>query len=302
MSSDGHTPKNRASNFPEYYKRFKYVEDTIVKLVAELLEKDRPHESTDDFLDRADPAEMSLYHLRIEDMERFEQEQMRRVVVRLARKLSTRYSARWKRAKRGGVDLRQTIRRAFIATGSVPVELHYKKRIVSRPELVLLCDVSESVASFSRFMLHLVYTVQMHFSHVRSFLFVDMIDEVTPYFRNRTVEKAMQDALERGKYSSGVFSDYGRVFDTFARIYLPTIPARSTLIVLGDARNNHFPDYGKSFGKICAGVKRVIWLNPQPRDEWNTRDNIMDVYRTHCHEVFECSTLKQLEKILDTLV
>ncbi len=302
MGSDGRTPKNRASNFPEYYKRFTYVEDTIVKLVAELLDKDRPHETTNNFLDRADPAEMSLYHLRVEDMDRLEQEQMRRIVVRLARKLSTRYSARWKRAKRGGVDLRQTIRHACISTGSVPVELRYRKRIVSRPEIVLLCDVSESVASFSRFMLLLVYTIQKHFSHVRSFLFVDMIDEVTRHFRNRSIERAMQDAMGKGKYSSGVFSDYGRVFDTFARAYLPTISARSTLIVMGDARNNHFPEYGESFGKICRGVKRVIWLNPQPRGEWNTRDNIMEVYRAHCREVFECSTLRQLEKVLDTLV
>lgn len=295
--------QNRASMFPEYYKRFKYVEDTIIKLVAELLnDNNQTQDKTQEFLDSNDPAEMNMYHLSVEDLNFLEVDQMRRAVSRLARKLSSRYSLRSKRAKHGGIDLRRTIRQAFVATGGVPMELKHKKRIISRPEIILLCDVSESVAAFSQFMLQLVYAIQFHFSYVRSFLFVDLIDEATPYFKNRNVEQAIQDALARGKYSSGVFSDYGRVFDLFARTYLPAVSARSTVIVLGDARNNHFPDYGKSFEKICSQVRRVVWLNPQPRREWNTRDNIMDLYSQHCHEVYECSTIRQLERIMDGLV
>jgi uncharacterized protein with von Willebrand factor type A (vWA) domain len=292
-----------ATTFPEYYKRIKFVEDTIIKLVAEMLgDNVKPSEKTEEVLDSSDPAEMSMYHLDIEDLSFLEVEQMKRAVSRLARKLSSRYSLRYKRAKHGGVDLRSTIRRAFVSTGGVPVDLKRRKRIISRPEIVLLCDVSESVAAFSHFMLQLVYAIQFRFSYVRSFLFVDLIDEVTPYFRTRGVDQAVQDALDHGKYSSGVFSDYGRVFELFARSYLPTISPRSTVIVLGDARNNHFPDYGKSFEKICESVRRVIWLNPQPKSEWNTRDNIMDLYSQHCHEVYECSTLRQLERIMDNLV
>ena len=298
-----HEEPNRASMFPEYYKRFKYVEDTIIKLVAELLDDNlQAQDKTQEVLDSTDPAEMNMYHLNVDELDFLEVEQMRRAVSQLARKLSSRYSLRYKRAKHGGVDLRGTIRRAFVSTGGVPVELKRRKRIISRPEIVLLCDVSESVAAFSHFMLQLVYAIQFRFSYVRSFLFVDLIDEITPYFRTRNVDQAVKDALDRGKYSSGVFSDYGRVFELFARTYLPTISPRSTIIVLGDARNNHFPEYGKSFEKICGHVKRVIWLNPQPRGEWNTRDNIMGLYSRHCHEVYECSTIRQLERIMDDLI
>lgn len=294
--------QNRASLFPEYYKRFKYVEDTIIKLVAELFNENQTQDKTEEFLDSSDPAEMNMYHLSVEDMNFLELEQMRRAISRLARKLSSRYSLRYKRAKHGSIDLRRTIRQAFVSTGGVPVELKHKKRIISRPEIILLCDVSESVAAFSQFMLQLVYAIQFHFSYVRSFLFVDLVDEVTGYFKNRDVDQAIQEALAQGKYSSGVFSDYGRVFDLFSRTYLPAVSARSTVIILGDARNNHFPDYGKSFEKICSQVRRVIWLNPQPKSEWNTRDNIMNVYTAHCHEVFECSTIRQLEKVMDELL
>lgn len=294
--------QSRSDLFPEYYKRFKYVEDTIIKLVSELFDENQTQDKTGEFLDNADPTEMNMYHLSMEDLNHLEQEQMKRAISRLARKLSSRYSLRYRRAKHGSIDLRRTLRQAFVATGGVPVELKHRKRIISRPEILLLCDVSESVAMFSQFMLQLVYAIQFHFSHVRSFLFVDLVDEVTPYFKSRDIDQAIRDALAQGKYSSGVFSDYGRVFDLFGRTYLPTVSARSTLIILGDGRNNHFPDYGKSFEKICTQVRRVIWLNPQPRTEWNTRDNIMDVYLPHCHEVFECSTIKQLEKVMDELV
>ncbi|HNU74953.1 MAG TPA: VWA domain-containing protein, partial [Deltaproteobacteria bacterium] len=176
-----HEEPNRASMFPEYYKRFKYVEDTIIKLVAELLDDNlQAQDKTQEVLDSTDPAEMNMYHLNVDELDFLEVEQMRRAVSQLARKLSSRYSLRYKRAKHGGVDLRGTIQRAFVSTGGVPVELKRRKRIISRPEIVLLCDVSESVAAFSHFMLQLVYAIQFRFSYVRSFLFVDLIDEITP--------------------------------------------------------------------------------------------------------------------------
>ena len=182
------------------------------------------------------------------------------------------------------------------------MKLGYKKRIISRPEIILICDVSESVANFSQFMFQLVYSIQNRFNFVRSFLFVDMIDEVTCCFKNRDVEKAIDDALMQGEYSSGVFSDYGRVFDIFAKKYLPEVSRRATVIVLGDARNNHFPTFVKSFEKISEHVRKVIWLNPQPREEWNDKDNIMDVYESYCDQVFECRNIKQLEKAMEEII
>lgn len=296
------TTKCEADKFPEYYKRLQYVEDTILKLVSELVRDDHQKDKTDEHLDRTDPAEMSLYHLNLDELNSLEIEQIRRLITKIARKLSSRYSLRHKRAKRGNIDLRRTIQHAFTASGGVPMNLKHKERIISRPELILLCDVSESVANFSQFMLQLVYSIQNRFNFVRSFLFVDLIDEVTDFFKNRDVEKAIDDALVKGEYSSGVFSDYGRVFDVFVRKYLPGVSRRATVIVLGDARNNHFPTYGKSFEKISEHVRKVIWFNPQPMEEWNDKDNIMAVYEPYCDQVFECRNIKQLEKAMDEIV
>ena len=302
MSCKKKTSDSPSDKFPEYYKRLQYVEDTILKLISELFRDDHQQDRTDEYLDRADPTEMALYHLDLEELNNLEIEQIRRLIARLARKLSSRYSLRYKRAKHGNIDLRRTIQYAFSSSGGVPMKLRHKERVVSRPEIILICDVSESVANFSQFMLQLVYSIQNRFNFVRSFLFVDLIDEVTGFFKNRDVEKAIDDALMKGEYSSGVFSDYGRVFDIFVRKYLPEISRRATVIVLGDARNNHFPTYGKSFEKISEHVRKVIWLNPQPIEEWNDKDNIMEVYEPYCHQVFECRNIRQLEKALEDLV
>lgn len=295
-------PMNEFDRYPEYYKRLQFVEDTMIKLLAELFNESGQQNDTDEYLDRADPREMDLYHLNLEQLNDIEIEQMRRFISKLARKISSRYSLRYKRAKRGNIDLRRTIQYAFSTSGGIPMKLRHKERIISRPEIILICDVSESVANFSQFMLQLVYTIQNRFNFVRSFLFVDLIDEVTSYFQSNDVEQAIGNALNNGKYSSGVFSDYGRVFDVFVHKYLPGISRRSTIIVLGDARNNHFPTYGKSFEKIAEHVKKVFWLNPQPKDEWYSKDNIMDVYEPICDQVFECKNLKQLERAMEELV
>jgi len=295
-------PINECDRYPDYYKRLQFVEDTMMKLLVELFNENGQRNDTEEHLDRADPREMDLYHLEIDKLHEIEVEQMQRFIAKLARKISSRYSLRHKRAKRGNIDLRRTIQYAFTTGGGIPMRLRYKKRIISRPEIILICDVSESVANFSQFMLQLVYTIQNRFNFVRSFLFVDLIDEATTYFQGNDVEQAITNALDHAKYSSGVFSDYGRVFDVFVNKYLPWISRRSTVIVLGDARNNHFPTYGKSFEKIAEYVKKVYWLNPQPKDEWYSKDNIMDVYEPYCRQVFECKNLKQLEKAMEELV
>ncbi len=288
--------------YPDYYKRLHYVEDTMLKLLVELFNENGQQNETDEYLDRADPREMDLYHLSIDDLHSIEVEQMRQCISKLARKISSRYSLRYKRAKRGNIDLRRTIQHSFSSSGGIPMKLQHKERIISRPEIILICDVSESVANFSQFMLQLVYTIQNRFNFVRSFLFVDLIDEVTSYFQSNDVEQAIANALDHGRYSSGVFSDYGRVFDIFINKYLPGISRRSTVIVLGDARNNHFPIHGKSFEKIAEHVRKVFWLNPQPKNEWYSKDNIMDVYEPNCDQVFECRNLKQLEKAMEEVV
>ena len=281
--------------FPLYLERLAFVEDTIEELLLGIFEGGAAAD-----IDEAPPApgnieEAKLYGLDRPEADREEIEEIRRFIAKLGRKLAVRLSRRYRKSKRGRVDLQRTTRSAF-STGGIPVLLKNKKRTRKQSEMVLLCDASKSVAPFSAFMLQLVYSLQNQFRAVRSFLFVDVIDEVTEYLRGTDFDRALERALTEGRFSRSGISDFGRVFAMFASKYLPDISPRSTVIVVADARNNGYPDERNYLEQIAGRVRRLIWLNPQPSEEWDKDDNIMSVYAPYCDQVFECRNLKQLEE------
>jgi MFS family permease len=189
-----------------------------------------------------------------------------------------------------------------LITGGTPMRLKYRKRVISKPELVLLCDVSGSVALFSDFMLQLVYTIQNRFSYVRSFLFVNTIDEVTEDLKNKNIQEGLESAFAKARYAMSPFSDYGRVFCEFEEKYLTGISPQSTLLILGDARNNYNHDEKEHLQKIQEHVRRVLWFNPQPKKHWDAEDSIISIYATYCRQVFECRNLKQLEEAIEAIL
>ncbi len=281
-----------------YRKRLDFVEEIILKQLARILEVEELERYLDD--SEMEDREFSLLDTYFSD-DAYRAE-MRRRVMKLARSLRSRYALHLRKARRGGIDLRRSMQKAFQETGGIPVRLLHKKRVIARPEIVLLCDVSLSVEAFSEFMLLLVYTLQNCFRHVRSFLFVDRVDEVTGYFLNPEVDEAVRSAITRAGYAEGVASDYTRVFETFADKYLDGVSRRSTVIILGDARNNGLPPELSFLRKIRDQVKDLLWINPQPREEWDTGDSVMGFFAGCCDRVFECRNLRQLEAVMEEIV
>ncbi len=248
---------------------------------------------------RAIQAILHQVAVRQTDFDRLSAEQIQAVrwqVARLGRGLATRYGRRYGAGRHGRMDLRRTIRRAAV-TGGVPIFPAYRHRVVSRPELVVLCDVSRSVAAFSQFLLQLVYSMQGRFRAVRSFIFVDGITEVTDQLRRQDIRSALEEIFGGDEFWLPGASDYGSVFYAFTREYLLELTDRTTLLILGDARNNWHPDEKDSLRKIAGRVRRVIWLNPKPRQTWDTEDSIMGSYAPYCAQVFECRNLAQLEAV-----
>jgi uncharacterized protein with von Willebrand factor type A (vWA) domain len=276
--------------------RLGWLENRIEQLLEDIFVKLFGIEAIDEIAHAANLKEKEFYRL-----DRIEVEEIRRRITRLARKLASKYARRYRRAKRGDLDLRRTARQALL-TGGRPVRLRYRQKKVSKPELCVLCDVSGSVAMFSEFMLQLVYTIQNRFRAVRSFLFVDKVDEATSFFKNEDIEAALGEAFANTYFSYSGFSDYGRVFTLFANNYLSGISPRSTLIILGDARNNWRLDEKDFLQKIAEHVRRILWFNPQPMDKWDKDDSIMRVYEPYCRQVFECRNLRQLEDVIEAII
>jgi uncharacterized protein with von Willebrand factor type A (vWA) domain len=228
---------------------------------------------------------------------------MRRAIRPLARKLAARI-ARRRRFRRGGrLDVRRTIRRSLSA-GGVPLDPAFRRPRESRPDLFLLCDVSGSVAEFARFTMAFLHAMGQEFSRIRSFAFVDGIDEVTAAVGDgSTVLDAHQLlSLARVVWADG-HSDYGNVFRRFWDGYGHAgLGRRATVLITGDGRNN-YRDAGLSgLRAIAERARRVYWLNPEPGSQWNTTDSIVATYAPHCDGVFEVRSLRQLADFVDAIV
>ena len=210
--------------------------------------------------------------------------QMRRVVQPLARTLATRLAARRRRSRAGEIDLRKTLRKSM-STGGVPIDVVLKKPHPARPELVVLCDVSGSVAGFSHFTLLLVHALRQQFSRVRVFAFIDTTDEVTELFGpDADLAVAVQRITrEAGVYTRDGHSDYGHAFVSFLDKYPNVLSPRSSLLVLGDGRNNYRNPETDLLTHMVDSSRHAHWLNPEPRHLWGSGDSAVPSLRGSHH-------------------
>lgn len=226
--------------------------------------------------------------------------EMKAIITRLAHKLATRTSRRFIRSKTGQLDLARTMRKAM-GYGGIPVLLAYRRKKPSKPELLVLCDLSGSVAVFSEFMLQLVYSMQQKFRHVRSFVFVDTIEEISSIFSRQEIEDALLQVYNAVNFSKTGFSHYGETIQVFWQRYSDSVTQNTTVIVLGDARNNYQKPDMECWMRLKEKAKRVIWLNPEPYRSWNKEDSIIDNFAPACTQVMECRNLTQLVQVTRNL-
>jgi uncharacterized protein with von Willebrand factor type A (vWA) domain len=228
--------------------------------------------------------------------------QMRRVVAPLARTLATRLAARRRRSRAGAIDLRKTLRRSM-STGGVPIDVVLEKPRPARPELVVLCDVSGSVAGFSHFTLLLVHALRQQFSRVRVFAFIDTTDEVTHLFGpDADLAVAIQRITrEAGVYTRDGHSDYGNAFVSFTENYPNVLSPRSSLLVLGDGRTNYRDPATDVLAHLVTASRHAHWLNPEPKHLWNSGDSEVSRYQ-EVITMHECRSAKQLTAVIDQLL
>ncbi|MEU2913619.1 vWA domain-containing protein [Streptomyces massasporeus] len=229
--------------------------------------------------------------------------ELRRTVQPLARKLATRLAARRRRASRGTIDLRRTLR-GSLSTGGVPMKPVLRRRRPMRPELVLLCDVSGSVSGFSDFTMLLVQALHDQFSKVRVFAFVNRIDEVTGLLeRGRADPEGLSSRIQGEAAVTGYHgsSDYGMALGEFAERYADAVGSRTTVFVLGDARTNRSDPNLPAVRQIAERARRVHWLNPEQRSRWGTGDSVAPAY-AELVAMHECRNARQLSALVARLL
>jgi uncharacterized protein with von Willebrand factor type A (vWA) domain len=237
------------------------------------------------------PADVDFLHAGRDDLAA-----LHRALRPLARRMAARLARRRRQGRHGRLDFRRTLRRS-LSTGGVPADPRFRRPHPHKPEIVVLADVSGSVATFARFTLQLVHALAGEFSAVRTFVFVDGIDEVT---RLLTGNDDLADALARVDEEADVVaadghSDYGRALAAFWSRWGREVGPRTSVVILGDARNNYHAANAGVVAELARRARRVWWLNPEPRSYWDTGDSIVSEYGAHCDGVFECRNLRQLE-------
>jgi uncharacterized protein with von Willebrand factor type A (vWA) domain len=228
--------------------------------------------------------------------------QLRRTIVPLARRLATRLAMKRKHARKGRLDVRRTVR-ASLSTGGVPFTTKFRHRSIHKPELFVLCDISGSVAAFARFTLMFVHAIQAQFSRVRSFVFVDTLDEVTRLFENEDFLQAIDRMNEEAHvvWLDG-HSDYGTSLERFWERAGDALTPRASVLILGDARNNYRGSSAWVVKEMHKRAKRVYWLNPEPAMYWDTGDSIAGEYARYTDGMIEVRNLRQLEEFISRVV
>ncbi|MGA2036166.1 MAG: VWA domain-containing protein [Acidimicrobiales bacterium] len=221
---------------------------------------------------------------------------LRRAIHPLTRKLAVRLARKRRHGRKGPLDFRSTVRHS-LSTGGVPVDPKFRYPRPARPEIFVIADVSGSVAAFARFTLHLVYAISSQFSKVRSFVFIDGIDEATRFFEG---SDDVGEAVYRINTEADVVwvdghSDYGHALSVFWERWGEEVTSRTSVLLLGDARNNYHASQAWVLSEIRHRARHLYWLNPEPRSYWGSGDSIVGEYALHCDEVFECRNLRQLE-------
>ncbi len=198
--------------------------------------------------------------------------------------------------------MRRTLRRN-LGLGGLPARLSFRHRRPERPDVVVLCDVSESVRHVSRMMLLFLYTLQSLFTRVRSFVFVSDLGEVTAAFRReKDVARAVDLATASKVVSLYGNSNYGRAFRTFRRDHLGAVTRRTTVIVIGDGRNNYNLPQAEVLDEVRRRARRVVWICPEERWAWGTGDSEMPLYAAHVDRVATVTRLADLEEVAEALV
>ncbi len=270
--------------------------DAIMEQAAQFAGQSIARELSENPPDRFD--EQELMHRPFNDLTEAEARELRRLVTRLAAKLRSRAALRQKKGDGKTLDVKTTLR-MNLKTGGVPFDLRFKKRHL-KPKFALICDISTSMRPVAEFMLRLMYELQDQVGKARSFAFNDHLEEVSDEFITHRPDEAIPLVLHRippGYYAT----DLGFSLENFCSDFFDAVDSRTTVIFLGDGRNNYRNPRLDLFEQIRRRARRVVWFNPEPRYQWGTGDSDMTQYAPLCQAVHQVTNLAELADAVDKL-
>jgi uncharacterized protein with von Willebrand factor type A (vWA) domain len=218
-------------------------------------------------------------------------------IQKWARKLALKPGMRWKASSRGSIDISKILKQSVQWDGAL-FRLSYRQKTLQAPELIVLCDISNSMAAFVEFLIYLVNCLRARFKKIRVFFFIDCVWEVSNSLKNNDYLEIKQEIISWGHKISSGYSDYGAVFKEIAEKYLSEFSSNGTVLILGDGKNNYRLPQTEYLVRILEKERYIFWLNPLEIEEWNEPDNMMREYQAYCTHVYRCSSASDLEIIV----
>ena len=237
--------------------------------------------------------ERALGALSKADMER-----LKPLIAKMAKRLATKHARRKKQHNRGQLNLAKTMR-ANAGHDGVPFDLVWKVKRKDKPKIIAVCDVSGSVARYVRFLLLVLYALKEKVTDLETFAFSNQLVDVGHDLDRLSFDTAMEKIVHEVGNGS---TDYGRAFTELIGQYDRLIDKRTTILILGDGRNNKGDPGLGAFHEIAAKAKRVIWLCPEHPSSWGSGDSEIMRYRPFCASLTYCSTILDLEQALDDVL
>jgi len=289
LQEEGGRPQNHLAG------RLKKASDQLREAVRDYVERQ--------FMLHADESgkqlrEELLRKVKLSNLEKRNFKDVQEIVIKMAKKLIAIHSKRRKTFKRGQLDVRKTLRNNMQYDGAL-FDIKWKSQKVDRPKVMCICDVSGSVSNYSRFLLMFLYSLAEILPKVRSFAFSSDLGEVTRLFDQNNLEDAMAKTMR--DYGNGS-TDYGQMLEDFRSHCMKDVDSKTTIIILGDARNNYGDPKAEILREMYDKAQRVIWLNPEPKSSWTVGDAEMKKYAPCCHQTEVCNSLTHLERVVANLL
>jgi uncharacterized protein with von Willebrand factor type A (vWA) domain len=276
----------------EFDRRVRWVRDAILRETRMRTARIRDPDYVARYVVDSVPEEMNFFSAMTDAAE------LRRAVRPLARKLATRVAMKRRRASKGHIDMRRTMRHS-LSTGGVPIDTPFKHRTPHRPELLLLCDVSSSVARFSRFTLMLTHALRSQFQKVRAYAFVNTLADITAELEVEDFAEAVGSIGDRAAVDSyDGRTDYGAIFRELADTHSDAYGPKTTVLILGDARSNYRARNVDRLKLVRKQVRHVYWLNPEPISDWDIGDSAASEYAACVDKMVEVRNLRQLQEFI----
>ena len=248
-------------------------------------------------------AAEALRKMDFEAMGATEIDAAKQAIRRLSLPLDARKVRRWRPDPSGPrIDLRATLR-AGLRRGGEVLELRRTRRRTRPPPLVVLCDISGSMAAYAQILLHFLHAVANDRDRVHVFLFGTRLSNVTRQLRHRDPEIAFQ--LVAGlvpDWSGG--TRIGAALEQFNRVWARRVLAQGAVVLLMTDGLDRDPgtDLGRAMDRLHRSARRLIWLNPLLRwDGFQPRSAGIRAMLPHVDEFRTIHSLESIEALVDLL-